>query len=65
MIKRPASPSQGWLTFLRNHSTQMAVIDLFVGRHVLLAHSINSPSPADPQPAPHDRPQRGNKRRPV
>ena len=30
MIKRPASPSQGWLTFLRNHSTQTAAMDLFV-----------------------------------
>ena len=30
MIKRPASPSQGWLTFLRNHSTQIAVLDMFV-----------------------------------
>jgi hypothetical protein len=30
MIKRPASPSQGWLTFLRNHSTQIAAMDLFV-----------------------------------
>ena len=29
MIKRPASPSQGWLTFLRNHSTQIAAMDLF------------------------------------
>jgi hypothetical protein len=30
MIKRPASPSQGWFTFLRNHSTQIAAMDLFV-----------------------------------
>ena len=30
MIRRPASPSQGWLTFLRNHSTQIAATDLFV-----------------------------------
>ena len=30
MIKRPASPSQGWFTFLRNHSTQIASMDLFV-----------------------------------
>jgi hypothetical protein len=30
MIKRPASPSQRWLTFLRNHSTQIAAMDLFV-----------------------------------
>jgi hypothetical protein len=30
MIRRPASPSQGRLTFLRNHSTQIAAMDLFV-----------------------------------
>jgi hypothetical protein len=30
MIKRPASSSQGWLIFLRNHSTQIAAMDLFV-----------------------------------
>jgi hypothetical protein len=31
MIKRPTSPSQqGWLTFLHNHSTQIAAMDLFV-----------------------------------
>jgi hypothetical protein len=29
MIQRPDSPSQGWLTF-RNHSTQIAAMDLFV-----------------------------------
>jgi hypothetical protein len=30
MVKRPASPSQRWLTFLRNHSTQITAMDLFV-----------------------------------
>jgi hypothetical protein len=30
MIRRPTSPSQGWLTFLRNHSTQIAAMDPFV-----------------------------------
>jgi hypothetical protein len=30
MIKRSTSPSQGWVTFLRNHSTQIAAIELFV-----------------------------------
>ena len=30
MIRRPTSPSQRWLTFLRNHSTQIAAMDLFV-----------------------------------
>jgi hypothetical protein len=30
MIRRPTSPSQGWLTFLRNHSTQIAAMDVFV-----------------------------------
>jgi transposase InsO family protein len=30
MIRRPTSPSQRWLTFLRNHSTQIAATDLFV-----------------------------------
>jgi hypothetical protein len=30
MINRPAFPSLGWLTFLRNHSTQIAAMDLFV-----------------------------------
>jgi transposase InsO family protein len=30
MSRRPASPSQRWLTFLRNHSTQIASMDLFV-----------------------------------
>jgi hypothetical protein len=30
MIKRPASPRPGWLTFLRDHSTQIPAMDLFV-----------------------------------
>jgi hypothetical protein len=30
MIRRPASPSQGWLTFLGNHSTQIAAMDLLI-----------------------------------
>jgi len=30
MVKRPPSPSQGWLTFLRNHTSQIAAMDLFV-----------------------------------
>jgi hypothetical protein len=30
ITRRPAFPSQGWLTFLRNHSTQVAAMDLFV-----------------------------------
>jgi transposase InsO family protein len=30
MVKRPASPSQGWCTFLRNHAPNIAAMDLFV-----------------------------------
>jgi hypothetical protein len=30
VIRRPTSPSQRWLAFLRNHSTQIAAMDLFV-----------------------------------
>jgi hypothetical protein len=30
MIKRRAPPSQGWLTFLRNHAPNIAAMDLFV-----------------------------------
>jgi hypothetical protein len=33
MVKRPLPfTSQGWLTFLRNHSTQIAAMDPFVVR---------------------------------
>src|SRR5215510_12840830 len=30
MVKRDGPPSQGWLTFLRNHSPDIAAMDLFV-----------------------------------
>ena len=30
MVKRSGSPSQGWLTFLRNHAPNIAAMDLFV-----------------------------------
>jgi hypothetical protein len=30
MVKRCGPPSQGWRTFLRNHSPDIAAIDLFV-----------------------------------
>ena len=30
MVKRCGQPSQGWRTFLRNHSPDIAAIDLFV-----------------------------------
>ena len=30
MIKRCSPPSQGWLTFLRNHAPDIAAMDLFV-----------------------------------
>jgi hypothetical protein len=30
MVKRCGPPSQGWLTFLRNHSPDIAAMDLFV-----------------------------------
>src|ERR1700716_3805728 len=30
MVKRCGPPSQGWLTFLRNHAPQIAAMDLFV-----------------------------------
>ena len=30
MIKRRGPPSQGWLTFLRNHAPNIAAMDLFV-----------------------------------
>ena len=30
MVKRDGSPSQGWLTFLRNHAPNIAATDLFV-----------------------------------
>jgi hypothetical protein len=30
VIRQPTSPSQRWLAFLRNHSTQIAAMDLFV-----------------------------------
>jgi hypothetical protein len=30
MVKRPAPPSQGWQTFLRNHAPDIAAMDLFV-----------------------------------
>jgi hypothetical protein len=30
MIKRCSPPSQGWLTFLRNHAPDIATIDLFI-----------------------------------
>src|ERR1700688_1337591 len=30
MVKRRASPSQGWRTFLRNHAPDIAAMDLFV-----------------------------------
>jgi transposase InsO family protein len=34
MVKRRGPPSQGWLTFLRNHSPDIAAMDLFVVRTV-------------------------------
>src|ERR1700726_530262 len=34
MVKRWAPPSQGWLTFLRNHAPDIAGMDLFVVRTV-------------------------------
>ena len=30
MVKRPGPPSQGWRTFLRNHTPDIAAMDLFV-----------------------------------
>src|SRR3989442_2874673 len=30
MVKRCGPPSQGWLTFLRNHAPNIAAMDLFV-----------------------------------
>ena len=30
MVKRCGPPSQGWLTFLRNHAPDIAAMDLFV-----------------------------------
>ena len=30
MVKRDGSPSQGWLTFLRNHAPNISAMDLFV-----------------------------------
>ncbi|MEA2918583.1 MAG: hypothetical protein QOJ15_10664, partial [Bradyrhizobium sp.] len=30
MVKRRGPPSQGWLTFLRNHAPDIAAMDLFV-----------------------------------
>jgi hypothetical protein len=30
MVKRCSPPSQGWLTFLRNHAPDIAAMDLFV-----------------------------------
>jgi len=30
MVKRRGPPSQGWRTFLRNHTPDIAAIDLFV-----------------------------------
>ena len=44
MVKRCGPPSQGWRTFLRNHSPDIAAIDLFVaptiGLHLLYAFII-------------------------
>jgi transposase InsO family protein len=34
MVKRRGPPSQGWLTFLRNHAPDIAAMDLFVVRTV-------------------------------
>src|ERR1700676_3529013 len=34
MVKRCGPPSQGWLTFLRNHAPSIAAMDLFVVRTV-------------------------------
>jgi transposase InsO family protein len=34
MVKRRGPPSQGWLTFLRNHAPNIAAMDLFVVRTV-------------------------------
>jgi hypothetical protein len=34
MVKRRGPPSQGWLTFLRNHALDIAAMDLFVVRTV-------------------------------
>jgi hypothetical protein len=30
MVKRHGPPSQGWRTFLRNHASDIAAMDLFV-----------------------------------
>ena len=30
MVKRPGPPSQGWRTFLGNHASDIAAMDLFV-----------------------------------
>jgi hypothetical protein len=30
MVKRRGPPSQGWRTFLRNHASDIAAMDLFV-----------------------------------
>lgn len=30
MVKRSGPPSQGWKTFLRNHASDIAAMDLFV-----------------------------------
>jgi hypothetical protein len=34
MVRRRRPPSQGWKTFLRNHSARIASIDLFVVRTI-------------------------------
>lgn len=30
IVRRPGRPSQGWRTFLRNHASEIAAIDLFI-----------------------------------
>jgi hypothetical protein len=44
MVKRRGPPSQGWLTFLRNHAPNIAAMDLFVFQPLASTCSMSSSS---------------------
>ena len=56
MLRQRRSPSQGWKTFLRNHSDSIAAMDLFVVlgerhlRHVLCCY-MDYYNPASQHPS--------------
>ena len=63
IVKRRGPPSQGWLTFLRNHAPNIAAMDLFVFQ--LLDSSCSMPrhhparAPAPSLDQRHGKPDRG------